>query len=67
MVNGSDYTLIDNAFNMQGASLAAEVSNQIASPTAQIAGGVASAVPEPASLSLLTMGGMALLGRRRRR
>jgi autotransporter-associated beta strand protein len=67
VINGSDYTLIDNAFNMQGASLAAEVSNQIASPTAQIAGGVASAVPEPASLSLLTMGGMALLGRRRRR
>jgi fibronectin-binding autotransporter adhesin len=62
-VNGSDYTLIDNAFNTQGASLA----SQIASPTAQVAGGVSSAVPEPASLSMLTLGAAALLGRRRRR
>jgi autotransporter-associated beta strand protein len=62
-VNGSDYTLIDNAFNTQGAQLAAEV----ASPTAQLAGGVASAVPEPASLGLIGFAAMALLGRRNRR
>jgi fibronectin-binding autotransporter adhesin len=63
-VNGSDYTLIDNAFNSQGAQLSAE----IASPTAEIApsGGV-SAVPEPTTLGLLGIGAIGLLGRRRRR
>jgi fibronectin-binding autotransporter adhesin len=63
VINGSDYTLIDNAYNTQGASLAAA----IAGPTAQIAGGSsASAVPEPAALSLLGLSAMGLLSRRRR-
>jgi autotransporter-associated beta strand protein len=64
-VNGSDYTLIDNAFNLQGGNIAAEV----AVPTAQIAGGSAtsSSVPEPASLGLLGIGALGLLGRRSRR
>jgi autotransporter-associated beta strand protein len=64
VVDGSDYTLIDNAFNSQGANISA----QIASPTAEIApsGGV-SAVPEPTSLGLLGIGAIGLLGRRRRR
>jgi PEP-CTERM motif len=49
---------------MQGA----QFNTQIASPTAQIAGGgAASAVPEPASLSILSLGAAALLGRRRRK
>jgi autotransporter-associated beta strand protein len=62
VVDGSDYTLIDNAYNSQGAQLAAEV----ATPTAEISGATAtSAVPEPASLSLLVMGASGLLGRRR--
>jgi len=64
VVNGSDYTLIDNAFNSQGTQIAAE----IATPTAQIAGsGATSAVPEPTTLGLLGIGAISLLGRRRRR
>jgi autotransporter-associated beta strand protein len=67
VIDGSDYTLIDNAYNTQGANLAAEV----ASPTAQIAGGAsaggASAVPEPTTLGLLALGAMGLLGRRANR
>jgi hypothetical protein len=62
VINGSDYTLIDNAFNTQGAAVSAEV----ASPTAQIAGG-ASSVPEPTTISLLGIGAAGLLGKRRRR
>ena len=64
VINGSDYTLIDNAFNSQGAQIAAE----IATPTAQIAGGaVSSSVPEPTTLGLLGIGALGLLGRRNRR
>jgi hypothetical protein len=63
IVNGSDYTLIDNAYNTQGAQLSAEV----AAATAQIAGRAASAsVPEPATLGLIAIGSLGLLGRRRR-
>jgi autotransporter-associated beta strand protein len=61
VVNGSDYTLIDNAFNTQGAQIAAAIAN----PTAQVAG--ISAVPEPASMGLLSVGAAGLLARRRRR
>jgi autotransporter-associated beta strand protein len=60
VINGSDYTLMDNAFNQQGVSLASE----IASPSASVG---TSAVPEPASVSLVAAGAIGLLGRRRRR
>jgi hypothetical protein len=69
VINGSDYTLIDNAFNTQGASLADEIDGSLlAVPTAEISGSASvSAVPEPATLGLLSFGSLALLGRRRRR
>jgi hypothetical protein len=70
VINGSDYTLIDNAFNLQGAQLTSQVANPSAGIAAQIAGpsagGVSSAVPEPTTLSLLGLGAIGLLGRRRR-
>jgi autotransporter-associated beta strand protein len=56
-IDGSDYTLIDNAFNNQGAVINA----QFATSTAQIAG---STVPEPAAISLLLIPA-AMLSRRR--
>jgi hypothetical protein len=64
VVDGSDYTLMDNAFNMQGAQLSA----QIATPTALIAGAAGtSVVPEPSGLSLGAIAAIGLLGRRRTR
>jgi PEP-CTERM motif len=62
VVNGDDYTLIDNAFNTQGTPFL----SASAGPSEQIASAV-SAVPEPGTLSLLAIGGAAILGRRRRR
>jgi len=65
VIDGSDYTLIDNSYNTQGASLAALVSAQV---TAEIASpGVASAVPEPASMGIMSFLALRLLGPRRRR
>jgi autotransporter-associated beta strand protein len=62
VVDGSDYTLMDNAFNAQGISFG---TNPAAVVSAQIDGG--SSVPEPATLSLLILGAVGILGRRRRR
>jgi autotransporter-associated beta strand protein len=62
VVDGSDYTLMDNAFNQQGAVL----SSQIATTAAQISGGT-SAVPEPATISLLGASALGMLARRKRR
>ena len=59
VVDGSDYTLIDNTYNMQGGGLPGE--NGI--PTTQIAD--VAAVPEPGMLTLLGVGLLAALRRRR--
>jgi hypothetical protein len=64
VVNGSDYTLMDDAFNTQGAQLSSEIAGPTAVATAQIAG--TSTVPEPASLPLIAIAAVATLGRRRR-
>jgi autotransporter-associated beta strand protein len=66
VINGSDYTLIDNAFNTQGAQFTGLIASPDAAVTAQIGGLSSTAVPEPATLSLLALGGSILLGRRRR-
>jgi hypothetical protein len=67
VVDGSDYTLIDNAYNSQGsqigASPSAQITDQIAS---QLAVGSTSAVPEPASIGMLMVGALGLLGRRQK-
>jgi fibronectin-binding autotransporter adhesin len=65
VINGSDYTLIDNAFNTQGAQISDLIAGPEAIATAQIAG--TSAVPEPATIGLLGIGAVGLLGRRSRR
>ena len=63
VINGSDYTLIDNAFNTQGAQLDSE----IAIPTVQIAAASGmSSVPEPNAVSLLVTAAIGLVRRRNR-
>jgi autotransporter-associated beta strand protein len=57
VVDGSDYTLIDNAFNSQSTVYSAQIAAQV---------GGSSAVPEPATLSVIGIGAVGLLGRRRR-
>jgi fibronectin-binding autotransporter adhesin len=65
VVDGSDYTLIDNAFNTQGTQLSADIAGPTAIATSQIAGGTSS-VPEAGNMSVLIIGSLALLARRRR-
>jgi hypothetical protein len=60
VTDGSDYTLMDNDFNRQGAAITAEP----ALSTAQIGDPSSSSVPEPASLGILAMTLTGLLGRR---
>ena len=61
-VNGSDYTLIDNAFNSQAASLAAELAEPAAVDSFQVSN--VAGVPEPATLGIASVACLALLGRR---
>jgi hypothetical protein len=62
VINGSDYTLIDNAFNTQGAQLSAELAN----PTAQLGSETTSAVPEPSSFTAILLATVGLLRRRQK-
>ena len=59
VINGDDYTLIDNAFNTQGsvsfAGVSAGPAEMIATNTDQIA------VPEPGTFSLIAIGAMGCL------
>jgi fibronectin-binding autotransporter adhesin len=53
VVNGDDYTLIDNAFNTQASASAASAE-------------MVAVVPEPVGLVVMGVGGLLLLGRRKR-
>jgi hypothetical protein len=64
VINGSDYTLIDNAFNTQGAQLDGQIAGGAAVATAQI--GATTAVPDPATVGIFAVGCL-VPGRRRRR
>jgi hypothetical protein len=72
-INGDDYTLIDNAYNSQGTvnySAVGIPTEMIASDTERISadfGELSRAVPEPASVGVIGMTAVALLGKRRRR
>ena len=65
VINGSDYTLIDNAFNTQSVALTALLANPLASTTTQLASTLS--VPEPSTISVLSIFTLGLLGRRKKR
>jgi hypothetical protein len=62
VIDGSDYTLIDNAFNTQGSQINGNSASLVAKTTEQIA--VTASVPEPTISGLLTL---TLIGTLRRR
>jgi hypothetical protein len=62
VIDGSDYTLIDNAFNTQGSQINGASASLVAKTTEQIA--VTASVPEPTISGLLTL---TLIGTLRRR
>jgi hypothetical protein len=64
VVDGSDYSLIDNTYNQINASGATPLA--ITAGAADLVASPAN-VPEPTTLALLGIGTIGLLGRRRRR
>jgi hypothetical protein len=62
VINGSDFTLIDNTYNVQLSTSTAV--SPLAIATTQIAG--TTSVPEPVAITLLGVSVIGLLGRRRR-
>jgi len=65
-VDGSDYTLIDNAYNFQQASLDGSIAPQTAESLSQINDNAGTVVPEPASIAVLGLTAVSALRRRRR-
>ena len=65
VIDGSDYTLIDNAFNSQGAAFSGSVPDAIISDLIAEPSGT-TAVPEPATLGLVSMVVLCILKRRLR-
>ena len=66
VVNGSDFTLIDNSFNTQSGRISASIAGPTVQITAEIANGSV-AVPEPSTFALLGLSAVGLLRRRRHR
>ena len=64
VIDAGDYGIIDNTFQLQGAPI--PMTGGVASAAGAGLSGV-TAVPEPASLSILGLAAAALMGRRRRR
>ena len=69
LVDGGDYGVIDNTFSLQGAPIPTGADIVAAGGSAAAAASMSgvTAVPEPASLSMLGIAAAAMLGRRRRR
>ena len=65
VVDGSDFSLIDNTFNQLNAGSTSPLA--ITAGSADLIASPASTVPEPATLSLLGIGAIGLLGRRSRK
>jgi hypothetical protein len=65
VVDGSDFSLIDNTFNQINAGSTSPLA--ITAGSADLIASPANTVPEPATLSLLGIGAIGLLGRRSRK